>query len=696
MAAIHTEPLPLDASERSRWFRGDIDGLRAIAIVLVVGYHVGLPFFGGGFIGVDVFFVISGFLISRNLLREAESSARIGLAGFWARRVRRLVPALALVVIATLIIGTFVIARFELASVARQGASASLYVSNVLFAGDAQDYFAADLSSSPFLHTWSLGVEEQFYLVWPLLFGAVCWSQRRRLAGAARQRRRSVLVAVFAGTFALSMATNLMLTSSGSSWAFFGLPSRAWEFAAAGLLAAVPVPDALRSVSARTALAIGGFVVLALGLKTIDDRTVYPGMWALLPVLATTMIILSGERFAGDAPATVASRGLALAPMQWLGRVSYSWYLWHWPAIVLAVVWAGDDSTKVKAIAAAVTLPIAWAAYQFFETPLRFAPVIASSNRRTFVFGVSATAATLLVAAAVWSSAPRLTDDDLLAQRTPSDASLQDRVALAMQAYETRDDISCPPGGARTSSAGDEYCVGGDPDGARTLMLIGDSHAGQWHHGLDEVAAEKGLRLVVRQHLGCPAIPVLYDQVSDSTSRTFEYCGPFEAGDLRLLDEIAPDAVIVSQWSGTLDRIVDASGNQPDSEGRAQLWESGMRSLLDSLDQRGIEVGWIFDVPTLPLNASECLDEKDDVAVCEPVRADTYGRSGRQLEIEHRVLGERDDIATLDMADVVCDVDRCRLEIDGVLTYVDHHHLTGAFAAVQTPKLGNLVDRMIG
>ena len=691
MVATRVGEDPAAAESKRRWFRADVDGLRAIAIVLVVGYHAGVARFGGGFIGVDVFFVISGFLISRNLLREAETTDRIALSGFWARRIRRLVPALALVVTATLIAGSFVLPRFELGDLAVQGGAAALYVSNMLFAVDAQNYFAADLGSSPFLHTWSLGVEEQFYVVWPLLFSLVCWGQRRRLAAVARDRRRASLIAAFGVAFAVSMGINLVLTARGSSWAFFGLPARAWEFAVAGLLAAVPVPRALRGVAVRTILALGGLAVLAAAVKFTDDSTPYPGLWALLPVTGTVLLIVAGETWGGEERPTIVSRGLALGPMQWLGRVSYSWYLWHWPFIVLATVWFADGSTRLRTIAAAVSLPVAWVAYRYFETPLRFSPFLARSHARTFVVGAGITAGVVVVAGAVWVSAPKAADLDVLAANTSS-LSLDERLAASVAGYELRAETGCPKTGRVETAAGDAYCVGGDPEGERSLMLLGDSHAGQWERVLDEVALEKGIRLYKRIHNGCAVVPVLYANVdADDANRPFDFCASYQEGDLALLDELQPDAVVVAQWSGSAPRILATDGSVPSEDAKVQLWEDGVRSRLDELTGRSVDIGWIYDAPTLPIYASKCI-AKAGIAACEPKRSKALEISRGQLEAEHRVLDPRDDVATMDMTDNVCDEDRCRLEIDGALTYVDEQHLTDAFTLSLRAPVAQFID----
>ena len=214
-------------------FRPDIDGLRALAILLVVAYHAHIPGLRAGFFGVDVFFVISGYLITRNLIGEAARDGTVRLARFWARRVRRLVPALACAVVGTLVVGAFVLSPLELHTAVRDALSSSFYVSNITFALRSTYYFAPRVGDSLLLHTWSLGVEEQFYLLWPLLTVAAVVVARRT------QRLRSVLAAMLATGGVISFALALHYTARGTPWSFFGLPTRAWEFAVAGLLANV-------------------------------------------------------------------------------------------------------------------------------------------------------------------------------------------------------------------------------------------------------------------------------------------------------------------------------------------------------------------------------------------------------------------------------------------------------------------------
>jgi peptidoglycan/LPS O-acetylase OafA/YrhL len=703
VSATSTEvpPAPEPPSPpRRQWFRGDVDGLRAIAILLVVAYHVGMPGFGGGFIGVDVFFVISGFLISRNLLREAQGHERVALASFWARRIRRLVPALALMIVATLVVGYFVFPLYEMSDFARQGAAAALYVSNIKFAGQAQSYFGGDINSSPFVHTWSLGVEEQFYLLWPVLFALVCWTARRPLSRRIRNYRRQALIAVFAVTFVVSLGIDLVLTNSGSTWAFYGLQSRAWEFAAAGLLAAIPVPAALRAVGARTVLAVSGLVVLVVGLVLIRGTTPYPGLWALLPVVATMALITAGHTWEGEVAANPISAGLTNGSAQWLGRVSYSWYLWHWPAIVLAAAAFNSNNLGLESVAALWALGVAWLAYHYYETPIRFQPILTRSNTRTFVFGAVVTALVLAVAFAVTPSTPTVPAASGGARtvanlQAPPGSSLQQQINVAISLYRTRESVPCPYLTQAESPDGDKYCVGGDAASSKTLMLIGDSHMGQWAPVFEQLATAQHLRLVLREHDGCPPFEL---NVTDPVKkqRKTAICHIEAAGDLRLLKVIHPAYVLVANWNGYLGNVLGASAQPVPLDQQIKIWQQATGTFFKAVEASGAKAGYIYDEPTLPVDASKCMASVNAVAPCVPTRAQALAKSEPLLQAERRAIDQVGHVSTLDMTDVVCGPHVCPLQVGNTLVYVDTHHLTDAFVATHEPSAADLLSQVRG
>jgi len=543
-------------------------------------------------------------------------------------------------------------------------------------------------------------VEEQFYLVWPLVFAGACWSQRRRLRDLPGPRRRLVLVVVFGVTLVASLALSISLTASGSTWAFFGLPSRAWEFAVAGLLAVVPVPSFLRPVHARTALAAGGLVVLAAGCGLIDDGTRYPGLWALLPVGGTVLLIVAGETWDGTTAANPVSRLLTLAPLQWLGRVSYSWYLWHWPAIVLVVVAVEDDATSVKTAAALASLPVAWLAYRWFETPLRYSSLIARSHRRTYLAGALATIGVLAVAVGVRSTAPPAADPGLglAGVSAPPGSSLEDRVAFQVALYRDRSNNSCPLTGGIETPAGDLYCVAGDPNGTRSVMLMGDSHAGQWRRVLDDVAKARGIKLLIRQHNGCAPFTILLDDVEPGVGGGEHAvgCRYMQTGNPRILEDLRPDAIIVGNYAGNGARVLDTDDTLAPRDRQIELWGDAVADLIGEAQQRDIEVGWILDAPKLGRNASSCIVAEQNIEACVPTRDEGFKLSRDVLEAERAALDAAGVEAVLDLPALICDEQVCNLEIDGDLVYVDEHHLTDEFAAAQRQRVDELVQQLLG
>src|SRR6185503_14529951 len=348
-------------------FRPDLEGLRGIAVALVVMFHAHLLGAVGGFIGVDAFYVLSGFLITGLLLRELATKGRLDLVAFYGRRARRILPAATVAIVVILVAAAFIVAPLDLPSVAADATASGLFVGNVLFAFRATDYFASS-TPSPFLHYWSLGVEEQFYLVWPVL-----------LLLAFRARRLGLVVLAVC---VLSFSLSIVLTSVQAPWAFYGLPTRAWQLALGALLA-LHGPALARLPSAP--IAIGGWlgiVLLGVAAAVLDPTTSYPGFAALVPTVSVALVILAGGRPGGP------GRLLAVAPLRLLGRISFSLYLYHWPVLVLASVVLGELSPELRWSLVGLSAVVAAASWKLVEEPFRRARLL--RPRRSFVFGSSA------------------------------------------------------------------------------------------------------------------------------------------------------------------------------------------------------------------------------------------------------------------------------------------------------------------
>ena len=343
----------------------------------------GIP---GGFVGVDLFFVISGFVITGLIWREIDRTGSVDLISFYARRMRRLLPASLLVIAFTVVVSSIVLSRVRFPPVAGDAVAATLYVSNIRFALAATDYLASSAAPSPLLHTWSLGVEEQFYLVWPVLLLVLSRFVPRRGVGL-----------VLCGIAALSLAVSLVWTDVAAPWAFFSLPTRMWELAGGGLIA-IGLLRLPPRFGFRSSTLIGGLglVLLGIALLRIDTDTPFPGTAALLPVAGTMLLILSGAR--SD---SLHARLLSTRVPRWLGRISYSLYLWHWPLLVLVPIWIGRDDLTTRCLLALVAVLIAAVSTELIEVPIREQRVLRTSARRSLVGAIAftAAAATLLMVA---------------------------------------------------------------------------------------------------------------------------------------------------------------------------------------------------------------------------------------------------------------------------------------------------------
>ncbi len=386
----------VSTAEPTRVQRADITALRAIAVLLVVAFHGRFPFFGNGFIGVDIFFVVSGYLITGLLAGEYSSRGTIRLARFYTRRVRRLLPASALTVLGVLVLSLIALPREQVIEVAQSGLATAGYVVNFFHAITTDDLAASDLDTIPLIHFWSLAVEEQFYLVWPLVILGLS-----RIGNPRGGRpSRAVLLAGVCAITAASFVHSVMLVNSGSTWGYYSPLSRAWEFGAGAILAIVaPIGWRRGSDAMRQLLLLGGAALIAGSLLIVDPAQ-FPGLGAV-PVVLGTLLVLHAVVDARTPLGFVAG----LAPVQWLGHVSYSWYLWHWPILVIGQAWLDDTSAVVRIALIGVSLAVAAASYHLIESPIRHADRLVASLKANVMLGLALSALMALASLVVWGLA---------------------------------------------------------------------------------------------------------------------------------------------------------------------------------------------------------------------------------------------------------------------------------------------------
>jgi peptidoglycan/LPS O-acetylase OafA/YrhL len=726
-------PLTADAlavdprsGRRSFAFRPDVEGLRAVAIAAVVGYHVGLPLFSGGFVGVDVFFVISGFLITGLLVQEATATGHVSLARFWARRARRLLPAATLVLVVVAVASWFAVPAIDHETTGYDITASALYVANVRFAFQATDYLASDAAPSPVLHFWSLGVEEQFYVVWPLLIIAtaafVTWRRRTPTSQSARRTvSRGPLAVVLAVLGIASFLLSLRLTARIEPWAFFSMPTRAWEFAIGGLVSIGAVELVRLPIVARWAIGWGGGAALLASIVLLTNELPYPGTAALWPVLATAAVIAAGD--AGGRPAGVGAV-LSWVPMRALGRLSYSWYLWHWPFLVLAASVWGDLSVLGKSGLALLALVPSALAFRFVERPLHHLPSLVASSARSLRLGaaLSAGAALAGVALALGSGGGALASGLVVpvgadeqtgrgpAALAPSDSPTPKATGGSPSAKPTSAAVVWPTGaltptpakaradvpvvyadGCHLSPTRTTYptCAFGDTSSATTVFLLGDSHAAQWFPTMEAIATKEHWRLLSRTKSGCPAPDVTI--FNKALKRAYDECDTWRAGVLAEIAATNP-ALVVAAGTRT-DSLVDrASGRRLDASTAGAEWQAGWSRTLAALEKDGVATAVLRDTPWPGRDVPSCVQQHS-------ARPSACDLSRSALDAAAYDIGMVKGVSTahaVDLSALLCDARRCPVTRGKYLVYRDTSHLTATFAAALTPYLGAKLVPLVG
>ncbi|HEV2890753.1 MAG TPA: acyltransferase family protein [Frankiaceae bacterium] len=663
-----------------RGFRADIEGLRAVAVVAVVLFHAGVPGTSGGYVGVDVFFVLSGFLITGLLWREVGERGRVDLARFYARRVRRLLPAAALVVAGTVGLSALFLSPLRAADVARDGLASALYAANYRFASAATDYFAAT-EPSPLLHFWSLAVEEQFYVVWPLLLVA------------ARRRAAYALGAVVV----VSFVACVWLTGDAKQWAFFSLPTRAWELGAGGLVAlAAPRLRTLRPAVA-TVLGWAGLAAILLAVVTYDDRTAFPGPAAALPVLGTVAVVVAGCASTRRGVASLLGRAVPRA----IGRVSYSWYLWHFPVLILAA----PSSWVVGAPLAVATVVPAALTLRFVENPVRFSRTL--STRRSLALGVALTGVATAAALGTGVALPE-PEGDVTAAAAPAltaapttgataAPTLADVVARQVEAATRTASVpkNLEPSLTRARSDKPRHvndgchlsyertrpgrCTYGT--GADAILLTGDSHAGQWFPAIEGVAKSKGWRLLAMTKSTCP--PFALDVFSPVLGRAYRECAAFRAEVLARVRAERPKVVVLGAARHYEERLY---GFAP----YGAEWLAAMAATVKEVEATGARVVVLGPTPRTRGNVPDCLaGHLDRAGSCMRDVASAFDRSG--IDAERAAVTEAGG-AYLDVQPLLCGRNACPVVVGTMLVYRDDNHLTTVYPAWLAPAVGEGID----
>ena len=723
-------------------FRPDIEGLRGIAVLLVVLYHAGtlsnsslqIP---GGFIGVDLFFVISGFLITGLLIRERERTGKVSFSRFYARRVRRILPAAAVVLVVTLVISYQLVALSTRSAVMEDGAASAVSIANIRFAMTTDYFNPVNNAFSPFLHFWSLGVEEQFYFIWPALLALVAWRRPRIGAGVA-------LTAVVIVSFAASV----IVTQSSPATAFYMLPTRAWQLAAGGLLAVgvgslARSPQFVRSIASQ-ALSVAGWVALAALVwvaLTLDSKTVpYPGTAALLPTIAGVVLIAAGAEQAG--PGAL----LRLLPIRFLGKISYSLYLWHWPILILGGLYLGgplDQAlTPFQALAlAAFSIPVATVSWGLIEEPFRRGQIPLPRPSRVVAAGVAVMLAVALVGTNFdWSAQTALanigngTGPVAAADPTPTPtativkptatptvtpvpATLPPNAtpsptpsvtqALPANGHETAttslnsatrptlakapDDKeptwlnNCLGWDATTVPSTSGKCVYGDPKGTFTVALVGDSHASALFPAVEAVAIAHGWRLVEYLKISCQFVDM---RITDpNLNREYTECATWNQNVVARLRADPPDLVLVSgsRWIYAVNP----------AEASATYEGNAMARMIKQIPSSS-RVAIIQDPPLPSLDVPKCLSSyPTDVLKCAYSRAVGFGSA---MGVRETTASKATGAPVIVLTDAICPgTGACPVVINNMIAWRDPHHLTATFSRWLGPVLdAKIVDILAG
>ncbi len=645
-------------------YRPDVDGLRAAAVAGVVLFHARMPYLSGGFAGVDIFFVISGYLITSLLFLELDRNGRIDFVNFWARRTRRILPSALLVVVAT-VAGAYAFAsNLELFKTAREAIYAALYVINWQQLADRLDYFS-DEGGGLFLHYWSLAVEEQFYLFLTLVFALALGSWRffsARLSWTSAQ----VAIALLAVLGVLSFIANLVLAPEAQPVAFFGTHARIWELCLGSAVALLERRGWTPGASVRSSLAWLGTAAIALTFVLFDAQAIaFPGIYAALPTLGAAFYILAGINARGAALPIPLRLGSALIPVA-IGKLSYALYLWHWPVFELYQTYFGSWTKFDRAMALCVTFLLSIANHVLVENPIRFSKWLSPRPLQSLGAALAVTLLIVLSAETVerWVGTQYIV--------FPSGA-IFDPLKLKEARKAAR------AGGCHLSYEATEYktCIFGRRDSTRRMFLIGDSHATQWFPAVELFAKDQGFALYGRAKSACITAPVtVFNKV---LGRAYRECDVWRERLLAEIERVKPELVLIgliSQYSP----LRPGTDEPLTGEERLAALADAERKMVERIVATGARVGLFADTPALPESPLHCLfAHKGHLWRCRWPADKALPRNGFPWAFKQGALPR--GVLVLDFSDQICWDGFCHAANDDQVIMRDKSHIAPDFSA---------------
>lgn len=674
-------------------FRPDIQGMRAIAVLLVLLFHAGVPFLSGGFVGVDMFFVLSGYLITGIMLSEVERTSAFRITTFYAKRVIRIIPAATVVLIATGIASWLWVPVTQWRSIGQEIIGSAMYVSNWQFAAST-NYLNAEAPPSPLQHFWSLAVEEQFYIIWPLIVVCIVVLVRKAKlvehapAYNASSRVLRILFLAMGLLTIVSFAFSLLAMRFWPEAAYFITPTRIWELGIGGLLAfATPMLRELPRRVRRAAMPIG-LLMIAFAAVGYSSATSFPGASALLPTLGMALMLTGGIARADEhLPHPVLAHPVA----QWFGNISYSLYLWHWPILVIAAAAFGPLSVWTQLALLVIAVAFAWMSTVLLENPIRRWRGLRTRPAKAGLLGLCSILISALTACALLfafhsnaqsdanASAPGAAaipagGEPARVQQVPED--LVPNLALASDDNPTIYAEGCHLEVAETVP---RECHTGEGD---TVLLVGDSHAAQWYPTLQQLSAERGFRLVSMTKSSCPVIDLEIEL--SGKDKPYTECAAWNDEIQKYIRENPPELVVTT----SLERyqVVGRVSNDEDA------LASGFRSSWDTIGRSEVPVLVLADTPYMASNVPDCIAaNSSNPQECATDRTTAFLDHGVLSRAEQSAQG----VTYVDLNSRICPGDQCEPIIGGVLVYRDAHHLSATYARTLAEDFENAVGDLL-